>query len=417
MPEERIIKRIEYRKKESDLTEFLIRHFVKNHSQTQDTAVRTAYGNLSGVVGIICNLLLCAAKLAVGMLSGSIAITADALNNVSDASSSVITLIGFRLSAKPADDEHPFGHARIEYITGLAVAVMIVVIGFELARSSIGKILHPGTVEFTAVTAAVLAGSVLVKLWMAVFNRKIAQRIDSRALEATALDSRNDAVSTSAVLLAGIVSACTSLQLDGWAGLAVALFILWSGVGVMKDTLSPLLGQAPDEELTRYIRGKVLRYDGVLGMHDLMVHDYGPGRRFASVHVEMAAEDDVLKNHDIIDNIERDFKENDQIELVIHFDPVTMTDTEALQARSGMKKLIKSISPKLTMHDFRMVRGQTHTNLIFDVVVPYGFEMSDEEVRRKIQRLVDGGTSENTRYYTVVTIERSYAPVSETAER
>lgn len=397
------------------MTEFLIRHFVKNHDQTQDAAVRTAYGNLSGIVGIICNLLLCTAKLIVGTLCGSIAITADGLNNISDASSSVITLIGFRLSAKPADDEHPFGHARIEYITGLAVAVMIVVIGFELARSSLDKIMHPSAVEFTTVTAFVLIASVLVKLWMSAFNRKISKKIDSRTIEATALDSRNDAVSTTVVLIAGVISALTHIELDGWMGLAVALFILWSGIGVMKDTLSPLLGEAPDEELTRYIRDKVMRYEGVLGIHDLMVHDYGPGRRFASVHVEMAAESDVLKNHDIIDNIERDFKEHDQIDLVIHFDPVMTTDPVVTKARKGIKNVVKSVSPELTMHDFRMVRGDTHTNLIFDVVVPHGFDMKDSDIQKKIQNEVDKGSNSGTKYYTVVTIEHSYTPLPEMA--
>ncbi len=398
------------------MTEFLIRHFVKNYSQPQDSAVRTAYGNLSGVVGIVCNLLLCTAKLVLGMLSGSIAIVADGLNNVSDASSSVITLIGFRLSAKPADDEHPFGHARIEYIAGLAVAVMIVVIGLELIRSSIEKILNPVTVEFTAITAAVLVGSILIKLWMMVFNRTLARRIDSSALEATAMDGRNDVITTSVVLLSAVISAGTSIQLDGWGGLAVALFILWSGIGIIRDTLSPLLGQAPDEKLTRYIQDKITQYDGVLGAHDLIVHDYGPGRRFASVHVEMAAEEDVLKNHDIIDKIERDFKETDHIELVIHFDPVITTDEEALHARNGMRQLIKSISPKLTMHDFRLVRDPAQTNLIFDVVVPHGFEMSDEQVQSKIQSLVNSGTMKNNRYGISVTIEHSYVPISDTAE-
>ena len=302
------------------MTDFLVKRFIKNSTDVNDPAVRTAYGNLAGAVGIFCNVLLCAAKLAVGTLFGSISITADAVNNLSDASSSVITLVGFRLSAKPADDEHPYGHARIEYLAGLAVSVMILVIGVELARSSIGKILSPTAVEFSLVTVAVLLLSIGVKLWMAAFNKKVGRRIGSAALEATAMDSRNDVISTAAVLAASVVSGLTGLELDGWMGLGVALFILWSGVGILKETVDPLLGEAPSEELTDYIGKKVMSYDGVLGTHDLMVHDYGPGRRFASVHVEMAAENDVMQSHDIIDNIERDFQENDHHPLRPHPD-------------------------------------------------------------------------------------------------
>ena len=346
------------------MTDFLVKRFIKNSTDVNDPAVRTAYGNLAGAVGIFCNVLLCAAKLAVGTLFGSISITADAVNNLSDASSSVITLVGFRLSAKPAD-EHPYGHARIEYLAGLAVSVMILVIGVELARSSIGKILSPTAVEFSLVTVAVLLLSIGVKLWMAAFNKKVGRRIGSAALEATAMDSRNDVISTAAVLAASVVSGLTGLELDGWMGLGVALFILWSGVGILKETVDPLLGEAPSEELTDYIGKKVMSYDGVLGTHDLMVHDYGPGRRFASVHVEMAAENDVMQSHDIIDNIERDFQENDHISLIIHYDPILTGDDAVGTAREWVKELVRSISPELSIHDFRMVQGPSHTNLIF----------------------------------------------------
>ena len=288
--------------------------------------MRTAYGNLAGAVGIVCNALLCAAKLLMGTLFGSISVTADAVNNLSDASSSIITLVGFKLSAKPADKEHPYGHARIEYLAGLAVSVLIIVIGFELARTSLDKILHPTPVAFSWLTVAVLAGSIGVKLWMAMFNRTIGRRIGSATLEATATDSRNDVISTAAVLAALVLGQATHLVLDGWMGLAVALFILYSGIGLIKETVDPLLGEAPSEELAQHIARKVLSYDGVLGTHDLMVHDYGPGRCFASVHVEMAAEKDVLESHDIIDNIERDFHDNDNIHLVIHYDPIQTGD-------------------------------------------------------------------------------------------
>ena len=340
------------------MTDFLVKRFIKNSTDVNDPAVRTAYGNLAGAVGIFCNVLLCAAKLAVGTLFGSISITADAVNNLSDASSSVITLVGFRLSAKPADDEHPYGHARIEYLAGLAVSVMILIIGVELARSSIGKILSPTAVEFSLVTVAVLLLSIGVKLWMAAFNKKVGRRIGSAALEATAMDSRNDVISTAAVLAASVVSGLTGLELDGWMGLGVALFILWSGVGILKETVDPLLGEAPSEELTDYIGKKVMSYDGVLGTHDLMVHDYGPGRRFASVHVEMAAENDVMQSHDVIDNIERDFQENDHISLIIHYDPILTGDDAVGTARELSLIHIWNL-PMRRPHSFAAAAGST----------------------------------------------------------
>ena len=372
--------------------------------------MRTAYGNLAGAVGIVCNALLCAAKLLMGTLFGSISVTADAVNNLSDASSSIITLVGFKLSAKPADKEHPYGHARIEYLAGLAVSVLIIVIGFELARTSFGKILYPTPVAFSWLTVAVLAGSIGVKLWMAMFNRTIGRRIGSATLEATATDSRNDVISTAAVLAALVLGQATHLVLDGWMGLAVALFILYSGIGLIKETVNPLLGEAPSEELARHIARKVLSYDGVLGTHDLMVHDYGPGRCFASVHVEMAAEKDVLESHDIIDNIERDFHDNDNIHLVIHYDPIQTGDRAVGTLHAWMEGQLKTISPQLSMHDFRAVRGPTHTNLIFDVVVPAGFALDDAALRARIQQLAQQKNTQEMKYYTVVTVDHSYAP-------
>ena len=372
--------------------------------------MRTAYGNLAGAVGIVCNALLCAAKLLMGTLFGCISVTADAVNNLSDASSSIITLVGFKLSAKPADKEHPYGHARIEYLAGLAVSVLIIVIGFELARTSLDKILHPTPVAFSWLTVAVLAGSIGVKLWMAMFNRTIGRRIGSATLEATATDSRNDVISTAAVLATLVLGQATHLVLDGWMGLAVALFILYSGIGLIKETVDPLLGEAPSEELAQHIARKVLSYDGVLGTHDLMVHDYGPGRCFASVHVEMAAEKDVLESHDIIDNIERDFHDNDNIHLVIHYDPIQTGDRAVGTLRAWVEGQLKTISPQLSMHDFRTVRGPTHTNLIFDVVVPAGFALDDAALRARIQQLAQQKDTQEMKYYTVVTVDHSYAP-------
>ena len=394
------------------MTSLLVRLFVKNSRDTSDGAVRAAYGNLAGAVGIVCNLLLCGAKLAAGLLAGSMSVMADALNNLSDASSSIVTLLGFRLSAKPADKEHPFGHARIEYIAGLGVAVMILVIGLELAKSGVEKILSPEPVEFTLLTAAVLCGSVALKLWMAAFNRRLALRLESATLRATSADSRNDAAATTAVLLAAVIERFTNLNLDGWMALAVAAFILYSGVGILRDTLSPLLGEAPTEELSQYIARKVLSYDGVLGTHDLMVHDYGPGRRFGSVHVEMDAAVDVMKSHEIIDTIERDFLENDNMHIIIHFDPIVTGDEAVGTKRERVRGLVQSISPELSIHDFRMVPGPNHTNVIFDVVAPPDFVLSDDKLKQRIGELVRRDDPSCT---VVVTVDKSYAPIPQDA--
>lgn len=392
------------------MTNWLVRRFVKNHKDVNDPAVHTAYGRMAGVVGIVCNLLLVAGKLLAGIASGSIAVMADAVNNLSDASSSVITLVGFKLAAKPADKEHPFGHARFEYIAGLVVAMLVMVIGIELGRSSIGKIIDPTPVEFGWLTLAVLAGAILLKLWMAVFNRNIGRRIGSTTLQATYADSRNDVITTGAVLVAALIARFTGLNLDGWMGLAVAVFILISGFGLVKDTLDPLLGAAPSPQLVQYVDKKISGYGGILGTHDLMVHDYGPGRRFASAHVEMSTKMDVLVAHDIIDNIERDFLQQDGIHLVLHFDPI-VTGSEAINdARNFVAQRMRGIDEQLTIHDLRLVDGPTHTNYVFDVVVPPGFGMSDEELQDKIEKAVQHGEKP---IHTVVTIDHSYAPVQQ----
>lgn len=388
------------------MTEALIRLFIKNPEKTHDPAVRAAYGNLASWVGILCNLALCAGKFMVGTLSGSISVAADAVNNLSDASSSVVSLLGFRLGSRPADEEHPYGHARFEYLSGLAVAVMVLVIGLELGKTSLGKILAPTPVTFSWVTVGVLAASILVKLWMALFNRKVGGRIHSGALIATAADSRNDVLTTGAVLTAALISHFARVELDGWMGLAVALFILYSGVGLVKSTIDPLLGLAPDPELVKYIHERVMSYPNVLGTHDLMVHDYGPGRQFASVHVEMAAEGDVMASHDVIDNIERDFLENDGLHVVIHFDPIVTSDERVGDMRRWLSEAVKEIDGALTVHDLRMVPGPTHTNLIFDCVVPAGFAMSELDVKQAIKHLV---RQKDPRYFCVITVECGYA--------
>lgn len=389
------------------MTQLLIRLFIRDHKNVQDTAVRTSYGKLSGWVGIVCNLLLCAGKFIVGFISGSVSITADAANNLSDASSSIISLFGFKLAEKEADEDHPYGHARYEYISGFIIAVLVLFIGVELLKSSIGKIIEPTAVEFSWVTIGVLAGSILVKLWMMLFNTKIGRLINSQALTATAADSRNDCISTLAVLVAALISHFASVELDGWMGILVAAFILYSGINLVREAMSPLLGKAPEPEMVEDIRRRIMEYDGVLGTHDLMVHDYGPGRVFASVHVEMAAENDVLESHDIIDNIERDFLATG-LNLVVHFDPIVTSDSAVGDTRHEIAEIVQRIDERLTIHDLRMVPGPTHTNVIFDCVVPHKFSMSEEELAAEISRFVKQAHPD---YFCVITVENNYAPI------
>jgi len=356
------------------MTNWLVKRFIKNHENTGDPAVRGAYGRLAGITGIVCNLLLCAGKLTAGVLSGSVSVTADAVNNLTDASSSVVTMIGFRMAEKPADEDHPYGHARVEYITALAVAAIILLIGYELAKSSVRKILHPAPTEFSWITAVILLASIAVKLWLSVFNRRLGKTISSGALLATAADSRNDVIATSAVLLSCIIAALTDFDPDGYVGLLVALFILYSGFCVAKDTIDPLLGAAPDPDFIRRIAETLKTQEGVLGIHDLMVHDYGPGRRFASVHVEMDRNLDPLMSHNLIDRMERQFAEEMNLQLVIHYDPVVTDDEEAAAARKLVETVVGGIDGRLSIHDFRMVAGPLHTNVIFDLVVPFEME-------------------------------------------
>jgi len=384
------------------MTRLLLKLFVKNHTDTENPAVRTQYGKLAGWVGIVCNLLLFTGKLIVGTLSGSVSITADAVNNLSDASSSIVTLIGFKLAAKPADDEHPFGHDRFEYISGLVVSALILLIGAELVKSSVTKILHPAPIEFSPVIAAVLVASILLKLWMALFNRRLGSLIRSATLTATSADSRNDVITTAAVLVACLVGKFTGWLIDGYAGLAVALFILYSGVGIAKSTIDPLLGEAPDEELVHALARDILAHSKVLGIHDLIVHDYGPGRRFASVHVEIDSRDDVLASHELIDDIEHEIKRRHNVELVIHYDPVVTNDAELNEAKARVESALHEIDPRLALHDFRMVRGSGHTNLIFDLVVPHELENQRDSLRRQIDEKIQFG---GKKYYAIITFD------------
>ncbi len=385
------------------MTNLLLRLFVKNPENPTDSKVRAATGALSGVVGIVMNFLLFLGKLLVGTASGSVAITADAMNNLSDASSSVVTFLGFKLAEKPADEDHPYGHARFEYLSGLAVAALIVVIGFELGKSSVGKILNPTDVRFTWLTAAVLVASIVVKLWLALFNRKLSRLISSSALAATAADSRNDCISTGAVLLAGVLQATFGLRIDGWMGLAVALFILWSGANLARDTISPLLGEAASPELRALIVDYVGNHPKVLGYHDLMVHDYGPGQRFATLHVEMDQHDDPLVCHEIIDDMERECLRSHNIHLVIHYDPVVTDDPENNRLHEAALARLKAIDSRLTMHDFRMVKGAGHTNLIFDVALPADMSGQEKSIRNRLE--AELSAQEQTDIYTVITFD------------
>lgn len=386
------------------MTKLLLRLFVKNHENGADPAVRAKTGKLSGIVGILANAVLCAGKLVIGTLSGSVSITADAMNNLSDAASAIVTLIGFKLAERPADEDHPYGHARYEYLSGLAVAAMVLLIGFELAKTSFDKILHPESVTFSIPLVIVLVGSVLVKLWLSLFNTTLGKHIDSATLLATAADSRNDVISTLAVLAAALVEKFTGYRVDGYMGMAVALFILYSAVGLAKETISPLLGESASPELCRVIAEVMDSEPRVLGYHDLMVHDYGPGQRFGSLHVEMDQAEDPLACHELIDDLERLCLEKHNIHLVIHYDPVVVGDPEQDSLRKTIYEALQSVDSRLNLHDFRMVRGANHTNLIFDIGLPVDLNGKENLIGKTIDgALADRG--DNMKYYTVITFD------------
>ena len=387
------------------MTNWLLRTFIKNSDHSEDPKVRAAIGILSGIVGIVCNVLLCGGKLAAGIATGSVSITADAMNNLSDATSSVVTMLGFRLAERPADEEHPFGHARYEYLSGLAVSALILIIGVELAKSSLDKVLHPAAVEFGWTTAAVLVGSILVKLWMSLFNTRLSKTIHSATLAATAADSRNDVITTSAVLLAALIEHFTAFRADGWMGLAVSCFILYSGVGLAKDTISPLLGENADPELREKIVDNIRACPKVLGFHDLMVHDYGPGQRFASIHVEMDRREDPMECHEIIDDLERECLKSHGVHLVIHYDPVVTNDPELDRMHVRVEQLLHTYDIRLGVHDFRMVPGKGHVNLIFDVVLPTDLRGQEADITAALEKALNQGSG--VTYYPVITFDQS----------
>ena len=389
------------------MTQFLIRCFIKRPDDVKDAAVRTAYGNLASLVGMACNILLCIGKLLAGTLFGSIAIMADALNNLSDASSNVVSLIGFRLAAKAPDAEHPYGHARYEYLAGLVVSVTILAIGLSLLKESALKVLHPTPVVFSWLSIGVLAASILIKLWLSGFNRAVGKKINSETLMATAADSRNDVLTTGAVLLSTILCSLTGYGImDGMMGVGVAAFILWSGWGLVMDTLSPLLGESPSPELVEHIERTVMSYPGVLGVHDLMVHDYGPGPQFASLHVEFPAETDPLTAHDVIDNIENDFLKKDRLQVTIHYDPIVTADASVGVLRARLKEHARQLDPRLSIHDLRIVPGDSHTNVLFDLAFPAGYTGDIDQMLAKMCQFVK---EQDPKYCCVVKVEQSYA--------
>ncbi len=377
--------------------------FVKDYDHPDRPEVREKSGKAAGLVGIATNFLLFAVKLAAGLLSHSVAIMADAVNNLTDSGSSVIMLVGFRLAGKPADEKHPFGHARLEYLAGVVVSFLVLFLGFELGRSSVEKIFHPEGAVFTPLSLGILAISIFIKLWQFFFYRSVGKAIRSEALFATAGDSRNDVIATSTVLLGALITKFSGVNLDGWLGLCVAVFIVVSGIKLVMETGDPLLGVAPDQELVRSIYEKILSYEGIIGLHDLTVHNYGAGRCFATVHCEVPAEEDILKSHDIIDNIERDFLKQENIHLVIHLDPVVTGDPRTTSLREQVLDCVGKVYPQTSVHDFRVVWGITHSNVVFDVAAPFSLGDSDQEIRDRISHEIH---QLDPSYRTVITVDR-----------
>lgn len=387
------------------MTNFLIKHFIPNASDVKSPAVRQRYGVVSGVVGILCNALLCTAKIAAGLLTGAVSIVADGINNLSDGGSCVVSLLGFKMAGKPADDKHPFGHGRIEYVAGLIVSFIIVLMGVELAKTSLDKIFHPEEISFSWITPAVLGISILVKLWMCFFNRKMGDKIDSTVLRATAMDSLSDVAATSAVLAGFVIGYWARVNLDGYLGVLVALFILYTGVSTAKGTLDLLLGEAPDPEFVKQIQQEVLSYPEIIGVHDLIVHNYGPGHSVVSLHAEVPCDVDILKIHDTIDNAERDLKKKFDCEVVIHMDPIITDDKETNEIHQKLSSIVRLLDSRVTIHDFRMVKGPTHTNLIFDIVVPHQFRLTDDQVVESLRQAVK---ALDARYEIVVNVDKAY---------
>lgn len=391
------------------MTHLLIKCFVKDPDQLSSFSVREAYGKLSSIVGIIINVILSLSKIGIGLIFGSMAVLADGINNLSDAASSIITLVGFKLASKPADTDHPYGHARIEYVSGLIVSFIILFLGMQLIISSFDKILHPDVVNYSFLMIITLIFSIVMKLWLYLFNRSIGKRIDSTTILATAADSFNDVLATSGVLITSLIAKYTTLQLDGYVGILVGLFVCYSGITLVRETMNPLLGEAPDPAFIREVEDKLLSYEVVKGFHDLVLHSYGPNRYFASVHIEVPADSNLLECHDMIDNIERDFSNQLGINLVIHLDPIITDDENSLAIKSVLIEVLKNIDPLLTFHDFRLVCGPTHTNILFDIALPVGFKIAPLELADRIDSEMK---KIDPNYYTIITIDTDYISTS-----
>lgn len=379
--------------------------FIENNKDYKDQKVRSAYGYLCGIVGIVINILLFGGKFIAGFISGSVAVTADAFNNLSDAGSSVISLIGFRLASQKPDPHHPFGHGRFEYIASLIISMVIIMMGFELGKDSVIKIINPAEVEYSALTFWVLGISILAKFYMFIYNRSIGKKIDSSTLKATATDSISDTVSTLAVLVSAILTFKFGILIDGWVGLAVAGFIMFAGISSAKETIDSLLGTPPDEEFCKSVEDIVLSHDGMIGIHDMIVHNYGPGRVFISLHAEVPSDGNFVDIHDTIDNIEHDIMRETGCLATIHMDPVDVRDELTNQMKAKVGEIISEIDEQITFHDFRMVSGPTHTNVIFDIVIPYNYKYSDEEI---VSIIADKIHETNERFFAVIDVDKDF---------
>lgn len=388
------------------MTEFLVNKFIKDSANIESTEVRTRYGMLASVVGIFCNVLLFSVKLAIGLILSSLAVTADAFNNLSDAASSIISFVGVKMAGKPADAEHPFGHGRIEYIAALIVSFLVIEVGFTFFKSSISKIMHPEEITFDPVPFIILIFSILVKLWMAFFNNKLGKRIDSKVMLATAADSLGDVITTSATVISIVICHFTSINVDAIAGLIVSGIVIWSGVSIAKDTLEPLIGQRVPSELYQKITDMVESYEGIVGAHDLIVHNYGPNRSMATIHAEVPNDVSIEASHEIIDRIERDAKKELNILLVIHMDPVEMRDEEVLELRDKTSHIVHALDPELHFHDFRVLKENEQKNLIFDLVVPDSY--TEKDANRVMHQLIALLHEMEKNVDCIITLDRSF---------
>lgn len=384
---------------------FLVRRFIKNYQDTKDANVRTSIGKLSGIVGIFSNLFLFVIKFVIGTIVHSVSIQADGVNNLTDAGSNIISILSFHLANKPADKDHPFGHERTETIASLFVGILILVLGFETAKESISKVIHPGSIDFRIASVIILLISIIVKFWMYAYNKKLSKTYDSSLLEATALDSISDVCGTTAVLVSTLLSPVLHFNLDGYMGIVVSGIILYGAYGLLRDMINSLIGEAPDPELVHNIVDMIMAHPAILGVHDMMLHNYGPNKIFASAHVEVDSSKDVFETHDHIDNIEREVKENMNIDLVLHMDPVKVNDLETELYRAKVVEAIHQIDPKWGFHDFRIVSGPTHVNLVFDLVIPFEEKYAQEEIEEMLLKHIDS----DKKIYLVLTIDHPYA--------